>query len=92
MATPVQHQQTKFPIVVPLQHPIQHGQTLISELQFRRGKAGELRLLSGDTNTGEMLDLAAVLCGQPPSVIDEVDMDDIKAVFAAVEKCLPSSR
>lgn len=90
MATPVQP--VTFPIVVPLQYPIQRGQTLISELHFRRGKAKELRLMDGGGSISEMLDVAAQLCGQPPSVMDEVDMDDIQAVCAAVEKCLPSSR
>ena len=82
-----------YPIVVTLQHPIHFGSELISELRLRRAKGKEYRMFhAGEPSISEMLDLLATLAGQPPSVIDELDGDDLEPAFDALAKCLPSSR
>lgn len=82
-----------YPIVVKLQHPIEYGSEMIYELKLRRAKGKEYRAFhGGDPSMDEMLDLLGKLSGQPPSVIDELDGDDIEGAFEAMAKCLPSSR
>lgn len=86
-------EKTVYPIVVPLQYPIEYGSELISELKLRRAKGKEYRMFqSGEPSMDDMLNLLGKLSGQPPSVIDELDGDDLGPLFEALGKCLPSSR
>lgn len=81
-----------YPIPVRLKYPIEYGQEVITELKLRRAKGREYRMFhSGEPSMSDMLDLLGKLCGQAPSVIDELDGEDIEAAFVALEKCLPSS-
>jgi len=68
-----------YPLVLQLEHPVQHGSELISELRFNRPKGKHFRQFKmTETDMGEALDLLATLAGQPPSVFDEMDWDDIQ--------------
>jgi hypothetical protein len=63
-------------ITLKLKESIQQGTEQISELLVRKPKAKDIRKLPADPKTGDILDLAGRLCGQPPSVIDELCMED----------------
>lgn len=77
-------------IVIKLKLPIEHGSETIRELVLRRPKAKDFRRLSMEPGMGEMLDLAGELSGQPPSVIDELDVADMLAVAEELGKFMPS--
>lgn len=70
--------------VIKLKEPIKYGSETISELTIRKPKAKDLRKLSGNNSVSEILDLAGRLCGQPPSVMDELGMDDTMAILEIV--------
>lgn len=72
------------PVTIKLQKPVHHGSETISELVVQRPKAKHLRMLPAQPKTGDVLDLAAKLCGQPPSVIDELEMEDTSALLEVV--------
>ncbi|WP_251976715.1 phage tail assembly protein [Salinicola avicenniae] len=76
-------------IVIKLQEPIQHGSEEIRELVIRRPKARDFRRLPMEPAMGDMLNLAGDLAGQPPSVIDELDVADMLAVVQEVGKFMP---
>jgi hypothetical protein len=81
-----------YPIVVKLEYPVEFGQETIFELRLRRVKGKEFRLLkSEEPSVDEMMDILGRLSGQPPSVIDELDGDDLQAAFEAMGKCMPRS-
>lgn len=73
-----------MPKVLKLKEPIQQGSEQIAELTIREPKAKDLRKLPATPNTGDILDLAGRLCGQPPSVIDELSMADTAEVLDIV--------
>lgn len=75
-----------------LMEPIQQGSETIKELEFRKPKAKDLRKLPVNAGTGDILDLAGRLCGQPPSVIDELSIDDTVKVLEVVSDFLPGSQ
>ena len=69
---------------VTLKHPAP-----VSELCLRPARLPDCRPFFGqDVSMGDMLDLLAGLSGQPRSVIDELDVADLPAIFAAMEDCL----
>jgi hypothetical protein len=70
--------------VIKLKEPIKHGSELITEFTVRKPKAKDLRGLPKDPNTGDMLNFAGRLCGQPPSVIDELGMEDVNELLEVV--------
>lgn len=70
--------------VLKLKSPVQYGQELIAELKIRKPKAKDIRKLPQSPNTGDILDLAGRLCGQPPSMIDELDLEDTSALLEIV--------
>lgn len=76
---------------VKLKDPIQFGSETISELVLQKPKAKHFRALPTQPDTGDILNLAGKLCGQPPSVIDELSIEDMAAVMEAVSDFLPSS-
>lgn len=69
---------------VTLKHPAP-----VSELCLRSAKFSDCRPFLGKTlYVGDFLDLLGKLTGQPRSVIDELDVADLPAIFAAMEDCL----
>lgn len=72
-------------VVIALGWPIENGSETISELNFRRPRAKDLRSFGTEMGVPEILGLAGVLSAQPPSVIDKLDIDDVAQVVKAVE-------
>ena len=71
-------------IEVKLKEPVSHGSETIDKLEIRKPKAKDIRQLPTDPKTGDILDLAARLADQPPSVINELGMEDVEAVLEVV--------
>lgn len=72
------------PKTIKLTQPISFGSELISELTIRLPKAKDLRKLPSKPETGDILDLAGRLCGQPPSMIDELCIEDTTELLEVV--------
>lgn len=64
--------------------PIQHGSELISELEFSEPTAKDMRGLPLEPKQGDLLDLAGVLCKQPPSVMNKLSLKDYMKVLETV--------
>jgi len=69
---------------IKLEEVIQFGSETISELELQKPKAKHFRTLPQEPTTGDLLDLAGRLCGQPPKVMDELSIGDMKKVLEAV--------
>ncbi len=70
---------------IKLKHPITHGAETITELELRRPKAKDMRDLPlQGMGMDHMLDLAGRCAGQPPSVINELDIEDVMQVAEVV--------
>ena len=73
---------------VRLEFPVQHGGEVIEELVIKRPKAKHLRGMAQGT-VSEVLDLMGKLSGQPPSVIDELSLEDFEKAQEVVEGFMP---
>lgn len=81
-----------YPIVYKLKYPFEFGDEHISELRLRRAKGKEFRLFKGgDADPEIMMELLARLSGQPPALVDAMDMEDVLLAMDAMGNCLPSS-
>ena len=69
-----------------LKSPIQFGSREITDLTFREPRAKDMRHIKREMTVGDMLDMAAKLCGEPGSVIDLLTIDDANAVIEFVAK------
>lgn len=81
-------------ITITLTTPVVRGSKEITELVMRKPKARDLRQLPLDLKSasmGALLDLAATLCGQPPSVIDDLEVEDSIRLIEKVTDFLPGS-
>lgn len=77
---------------IKLIKPVIFGSDEIKELEFREPVAKDLRKLTGNGGAGEILDLAARLCGQTPPMIDMLSIKDTKKVLALVSGFLADSQ
>lgn len=77
---------------IKLAEPIQFGSETIEELVFRKPKAKDFRSMPVDPGVGDLLNLAGRLAGQPPSVIDDLSVEDMLAVLEIVEGFIPAGR
>lgn len=80
------------PKVLKLKEAIKFGSEDISELTIRAPKAKDIRGLPAQPNTGDILNLAAKLCGQTPSVIDELGMEDTVELLEIVGNFMAPGR
>ena len=71
-------------ITVKLKKPVKHGDQEVAVLTVREPVAKDLRKLPQALNTGDLLNLAGALTGQPPSVIDQLCMADTQKVLGIV--------
>ena len=71
---------------IKLREPIQFGGSseLISVLHVRKPKAKDIRDLPVEPSTGDILNLAGRLCGQAPSIIDELCIEDCSELLETV--------
>ena len=78
-------------ITLKLSEPVQFGSETISELSFRKPIAKDFRNLPvGEITQGHLMDLASRLCGQPPSIIDSLCINDLAEVMLALGKYMGS--
>lgn len=75
-----------------LLEPVNQGSEEINHLEVRKPRAKDLRKFPTQSkNLGDMLDFAAHLCGQPPSVIDQLGLEDAMNLFEVIMDFLPDS-
>lgn len=71
-----------------LQCPVEYGDTLITELRLRRPQGKHLKNVDIEKidsgNFAAILDLAADLSGQPPTVFDMLEGEDVIVVAQTV--------
>lgn len=77
------------PVTVKLKSPVRLGSQVVDELVIRRPKAKDFRRFPAEPNTGDLLDLAGQLCGQPRPVMDELDLEDFTEVMRIVGGFMP---
>ncbi len=78
--------------VLKLSEPIKFGEETVHELHFRKPKARDLKVMKGKGGVGDVLALAAQLCDQPPSMIDELCIDDTMEVVEIVGNFMGAGR
>lgn len=82
-----------YPIVIKLEVPIERGSEVIYELQLQRPKAKHFKKMNmADASMEDALELLSQLSGQPPSVIDELAMEDFTAASEIVGNLFAPSR
>ena len=69
---------------IKLREPIAVGSESIGSLTVRKPKAKDIRGLPTQPTTGDILDLAGRLCGQPPSAIGELGIEDTMELLEVV--------
>lgn len=70
--------------VVKLAVPVRHGDEEILELRFRSGRLGDLKgitLRPDGMPVDDLLKVAGRLCGQPSTVIEQLDQVDAGEVM-----------
>ncbi len=79
--TPILKERT-WPVVLHLKHPFDFGSERVTSLEFRRGRAGDMKnvRLGDDLAANDIALIASRLCGRPVKVIDMLDMDDMGEV------------
>lgn len=82
---------SREPKKLKLKHPIEIGSETITELTVRRPKAKDFRVLPAKPAFGDILNMAAKLCEEPPSTIDELDPEDLMPLMEMVSAFLPTS-
>lgn len=80
------------PVTIRLFYPIKFGSDVIEDLVFRRPKGKDMRDVPSKVAVGDMMKLAARLCGQPPSVMDELEMPDFNRVTEVVGNFLAAGQ
>ena len=82
----------EFPIRLALTEPVMDGDKQIVDLVLRKPKAKDFRAIrQTDRPFGLLFDLAAHLAGVPPSVIDQLCMEDAHRVMAITQRFLGDS-
>jgi len=64
--------------------PVALGSITVTEIQFRKPKAKDLRALGTQMNVNELLNLAQAISDQPKFVFDELCIADAQAVMSLV--------
>lgn len=88
----------QWPIVVKLQHPVEFAGETIGELTFKRGTLGVIKgiKVSTEPTFDDLVTIAARLSGQPPKLIQMLDVDDAPEVVSIAldffMKCLTGPR
>lgn len=65
---------------------------IVSKLKFRRPKGKDMRDVPAKPTIGDLMKLAARLCGQPPFVIDNLEIPDFNRVNEVVGDFLDDGR
>ncbi len=82
------------PVTVKLRTPIRQGSVEITELTFRPVKARDLRRMQAGPEKPMLmvLELAGFLSGQPTTVIDELEGEDLTEILGVVGNFFESSQ
>ncbi len=75
------------PLPYKLRTPVQFGSETISEITIGRVTGKHMRKLSGDPSAltmGTLMDIASLVIGQPPAVLDDMDPTDVQEICAIV--------
>ncbi len=72
-----------------LNHPFQWGKEIVSELQFRRIKAKDLRQIGSMDDTAASLQLIANATGMTPKQVDELDSEDLMEAQKIIKGFMP---
>jgi hypothetical protein len=97
-AVPDEEPAPTWPRVVKLRYPVDFGSDRITQLEFRRGRMGDIKGMKlGDTvPTENLLLIASRLCGKPVAALDLLDADDAGEVMDIAldffAKCLTASK
>lgn len=77
-----------------LKHPFQFGESrTVSELTFQRLKGKHIKKINlAAPSMGDLLELASKSAGEPPSLFDEMDAEDVVSVLEVVGSFLGSSQ
>ena len=75
-----------------LQEPVQFGSERVDTLNFRKPTGKDLRKMPPKPDLSSLMDMAATLCGQPPSFFDMMDAADVFAAVELVTDFLPNGR
>lgn len=72
-----------FPAIIMLEHPFEFAGKQIASLEFRRGRAGDIKglKLSDELPSDQLMLIASRMCGQPLKVIEMLDVDDAAEVL-----------
>jgi len=77
-------------VVIKLSHPIEAHGAEVSELTLRRPRLKDLKGISMDNITGDlMIELVARLAEIPPSAAGEIDAGDFEAIGEAFSAFFP---
>ena len=73
-----------WPRVIELRHPVTFGDQCITQLEMRRGRAGDIKGLKigGEMPTEHLFAIASRMSGQPIRVIEMLDVEDAGEVMA----------
>ncbi len=77
---------------IQLAEPIQRGSETVEELVLRRPKGKDMRKLPAEPDIGSILDWAGELAGQPPSFVDELDVEDVEQLIEGVSRFFESGQ
>jgi len=75
---------TKTTVVIKLQTPVEVAGEYIEEITLRRPKGKDMKTLTANAGTGDLMKLAARLSGHLPVVFDEMDGFDVAEVLQQV--------
>lgn len=78
-------------VKIELTEPVKHGKNEITELELREPRAKDMRKVSLSPTMGEMLDIAATISNNPPSVIDQLCIKDTMKVVEVIGDFLGDS-
>ena len=70
--------------IYKLVEPVQMGSTTVSEINFRKPKAKDIRNLGVEMNVDALLTFAQLISDQPKFIFDEMGIPDAQAVMALV--------
>lgn len=71
-------------IKITLKVPLKYGSETITELELKAPVARDFRDMPLEPKYGDLMDVAAKLCNQPPSVIDQLSPVDMSEVLLKV--------
>lgn len=74
-------------VTLSLEYPIQDGKgNTLTQLVIRRPKARDIRKMKGNTDIEQNISLLALITGLVPEDLDALDILDLKAAVAVLEK------